>query len=90
MRDAIRALASRVQSDAAVIAGLREDVAQVRKDRLAELGHFIAALFEWGAEDPREVADEVRKFLASPIGLEAYREVYDASLSPPPVLGGAE
>ncbi len=53
----------------------RPNVAElVRPERLGELGDFITALFEWGTDDPHDQAEEIVQFLASPVGLESYRE----------------
>lgn len=46
----------------------------VRSDRMRELGDFIEGLFEWGADDPHDQAEEIKKFLLSLTGLDAYRE----------------
>lgn len=46
----------------------------VLSDRVAELGDFIAALQEWGCEDPHAMADHIRDFLHSSEGLQAYLE----------------
>ena len=42
--------------------------------RIADLPDFMAALSEWGCEDPNEQADEIAKFLNSTVGLREYLE----------------
>lgn len=43
-------------------------------ERIADLPDFMAALSEWGCEDPNEQADEITKFLNSTAGLRQYLE----------------
>lgn len=43
-------------------------------ERIAELPDFMAALSEWGCEDPNEQADSITAFLNSTVGLREYLE----------------
>ncbi|MBI1682329.1 hypothetical protein [Caulobacter hibisci] len=52
-----------------------ETVQTVNPDRWEELGDFVTALFEWGCEDPNDIADEVKRFLVSDDGLWRYRDL---------------
>ena len=57
----------------------------IHAERLAELGDFITALFEWGCKDPHDQAAHITRFLRSGAGLEAYQiEDEECLLQPQP------